>query len=68
VPKALTVNHSPTWRRAPRKRRLITPAAAWTPKESQKRVRIARLEDPELHIPNKLKFEIPDRPQAAFWI
>ena len=48
---------SPISRRGPRKRRPIIPAVAWTRKESQRRVAIARrkigLEDPELHIPNK---------------
>jgi hypothetical protein len=42
------------------------------PQESQSKVTIAggefRLEDPELHLPNRLKFEIPDRPQGAIGI
>jgi len=50
-------------RRAPRKQRPITPAPAWTRKESQSKVTMTGrefgLEDPELLIPNKLKAEIP---------
>jgi hypothetical protein len=57
--KASTTRCSLTSRRTRQKRKPITPAAAWTPKENQKALTIARrevrLEDPELHIPNKLK-------------
>jgi hypothetical protein len=55
---------------APRKRKRIILAVAWTRKESQNRRRTPwcglRSEDPELLVPNKLKAEIPKRPQRAF--
>src|SRR5437763_5753487 len=54
---APTTRCSPTSHRAPRKRRPITPAVAWTRKESQSKVtrtdREFGLEDPELQVPNK---------------
>src|SRR5437870_967227 len=63
--RAPTTRCSLISRHAPRKRRPITPAAAWTQKENQSTVTMAscevRLEDPELPIPNRLKSEIPDR-------
>src|SRR5205814_1563168 len=61
-----------TWRRVPRKRKPITPAVAWTQKESQRRVTIARreyrLKNLELHIPNRPQSEIPNRLVGAFGI
>ncbi len=52
---------SPILRRAPRKRKPITPAVAWMRKESRSRLTRPlcglRPEDPELLIPNKLKVQ-----------
>ena len=53
-------------RRAPRKQRPITPAVAWTRKESQNKVTMTGrefgLEDPELQIPNR-----PQIPNSKRW-
>src|SRR4029077_2503915 len=68
VHKAPTTRCSPTWRHTRRDQKPITPAATWTRKESQNTTTITpcefRLEDPELHIPNKLNPKISNRPQS----
>jgi len=60
-----------TSRPARRKRKPTIPAVARTRKENQNTLTIARceirLDDPELHIPNKLKSEISDRFARRFW-
>src|SRR5437762_8030432 len=68
--RARTTKCSLTSPRVPRKRKPITLAAAWMRKESQNRRRTPwcglRSEDREILLPNKLKTEIPNRPQRAF--